>query len=118
MYAYYYSEVNIHHVYYFEESQLFFYLGIFKCLVTQYISLFQYERECRSLRQSREKLEGKSSELEQRCHELSQKLRVSELAVQELEGASGQCSQLEKKLGEADTQLKISLRNAQQLEEV
>ena len=63
-------------------------------------------------------LEGKRSELEQRCHELTQKLRISELAVQELEGASGQCSLLEEKLGETDTQLRLSLRNAQQLEEV
>lgn len=63
-------------------------------------------------------MEGKRSELEQRCHELTQKLRVSELAVQELEGASGQCSQLEEKLGETDTQLRLSQRNTQQLEEV
>jgi predicted RNase H-like nuclease (RuvC/YqgF family) len=63
-------------------------------------------------------LEGKSSELEQRCHELSQKLRVSELAVQELEGASGQCSLLEEKLEETNTQLKLTQRDGQQLEEV
>ena len=87
-------------------------------MITQYASLFQYERERRSLRQSKLELEGKSSELEQRCHELGQKLRVSELAVQELEGASGQCSQLEEKLGETNTQLEQAQRNARQLEEV
>lgn len=80
--------------------------------------LFQYERECRSLKQSRLELEGKSSELEQRCHELSQKLRVSELAVQELEGASGQYSLLEEQLGEANRELEQTKRNTQQLEEV
>ena len=80
--------------------------------------LFQYERECRSLKQSRLELEGKSSELEQRCHELSQKLRISELAVQELEGASGQCSLLEEQLGEANRELEQTKRNTQQLEEV
>lgn len=70
------------------------------------------------MKQSKLELEGKRSELEQRCHELSQKLRVSELAVQELEGASGQCSRLEEKLGEANRELEWSKTNAQQLEEV
>ena len=102
----------------FDEKAVVFCLGLFRYLITQHISLFQYERECHSLRQSKDELERKRSELEQRCHELTQKLRVSELAVQELEGASGQCSQLEEKLGETDTQLRLSLRNAQQLEEV
>lgn len=89
---------------------------IFSC--TYCISLFQYERECGSLRQSKLELEGKRSELEQRCHELSQKLTVSELAVQELEGASKQCSLLEERLRETDAQLNLSQTNAQQLEEV
>ena len=80
--------------------------------------LFQFETECHSLRQSKQELEGKSSELEQKCHELTQRLTVSELAVQELEGASGQCSKLEEQLTETSGLLEETKRNAQSLEEV
>ena len=82
------------------------------------VGIVKLDRECCSLRRSKEDLEQRSGELEQRCHELSSKLKVSELNLRELEGASGQCSQLESQLKQATEQMEEKERRSHQLEEV
>jgi len=53
-----------------------------------------------SLRQSCEALENTNSSLEQRCHELSQQLKIASLAVKELEGSQEVTVALERELEE------------------
>ena len=45
----------------------------------------QFESECDSLRQSCDRLESANGSLEQRCHELSQQLKIATLALKELQ---------------------------------
>lgn len=47
----------------------------------------QLESECIALRKARDSLETANGPLEQKCHELSQQLQISTLAVRELEDA-------------------------------
>ncbi len=59
-------------------------------------SCSQLESECSALRQSRDSLEGSKAALEQRCHELNQQLKISTLAVRELEGSQDRSGELER----------------------
>lgn len=63
-------------------------------------------------------IEDNNSALEQRCHELSQRLEVSQLAVKELESNAEQCSLLERQVELLTTQVDARDSRITQLETV
>ncbi len=80
--------------------------------------MFQLETECASLRQSRDQLESANGSLEQRCHELSQQLKISSLALKELQESSELSTELEAQLEQLREQVGEKERKMAALEVV
>ena len=79
---------------------------------------FQLETECVSLRQSNDQLESANGSLEQRCHELSQQLKIATLAMKELQGSTEVSTELERELEELKEEGREKDRKVAALEEV
>lgn len=65
----------------------------------------QLESECIALRKARDSLGAANGPLEQKCHELSQQLRISTLAVRELEDTQRQHQDLAPSHGGGEEEL-------------
>ncbi len=90
-----------------------------------FVYCLQFESECHSLKKTVEELEAANSVLEQTCHELRQKLKISTLAVKELEeshdnssGFEGEVQDLREQVQDLREQAKLKDNEMMALKEV